>query len=309
LALEFIATRLNAEQRVSSEQLVALRAAQLLLEKQCASVGFTESADREDAHDLILRLRAFALPVCDDEPVQQAEKCNVPVRSTEVSELLCNGAPNRYIESEGRCACGALFQAGEPDCRDLMCSGNGASLRDYTTKQPACVCLPGWTGAACQRCADAPDGARWLCIGVPQSLVVAQHTHMLQLVAASTVRTRIDGSYYASGIDKQADSLPGVAPLDCACRTRVNRVDATAFETHIEAFEAAVDEWNEQLTLWAHAQMLLQPRPPTAAAASMSEKRGAIGVASVRQSSGTSALSMACGLLPFAVALRGLLSP
>jgi len=260
LALEFIATRLNAESGVTSDQLIALRAAQLLLEKQCAAVGFTDNTDRDDALDLIHRLQTLALPVCTDEPTIPADVCTPPTRGTEVSELLCNGAPNRYIDAERRCACGALFHAGEPDCRDLACSGNGASIYDYQTRQPACVCLPGWSGTTCQRCADSVDGARWMCIGVPQSLVVGQHTHVLQMVVTSSVTSRLSGLFYASNVDKQQDSLPGVAPLDCACRQIVDRILPSAFETHIETFEASVDERIEQAILWAHAQPLLEAR-------------------------------------------------
>ena len=265
LALEFIATRLNAEQSVTSDQLIVLRTAQLLLEKQCASVGFTDASDREDAVLAIQQLQALALPICADEAVIAPETCSVPTRGTEVAELLCSGPPNRYIDTERRCACAALYQAGEPDCRDLMCSGNGASLHDYAAKQAACVCLPGWTGTSCQRCADAVAGARWLCVGVPTALVVNQHTHVLVMVLTSSVPSRLDGSFYAANVDKQADGLPGTAPLDCACRRQANRIVPSTFETHIEAYEAALGDVQEQAVLWAHAQPQLEARTTAAA--------------------------------------------
>jgi hypothetical protein len=265
LALEFIATRLNAEQHVTSEQLVALRAAQLLLEKQCGTSAFTTSQDREDAQELIQRLETLALPVCANESAVPPDRCQPMVRATEVSELLCNGPPNRYIDNERRCACGAMYHIGEPDCRNLACGGNGVSIYDYQTNQPQCVCLPGWTGVSCNRCADAPAGARYLCIGVPNSLVVTQHTHVLQMVDAASVMARIDGSYYPSNVPKQNDALPGAAPLDCACRRQANRITSANFETHIETVEASLDEINEQTALWAHANVLLQPSRSSAA--------------------------------------------
>ena len=260
LALEFIATHLNADAHVTSEQLVALRAAQLLLERQCASSAFITTQDREDAVEAVAHLEALALPVCADERPQAADTCTPPTRGTETSELLCNGPPNRYVDVERRCACGALYHVGEPDCRDLACSGNGASIFNYATQAPACVCLPGWMGTSCNRCADAPAGARYLCIGVPTALVVAAHTHVLQMVDAASVTARIDGSFYATGVSKGTDGLPGVAPLDCACRRDVNRILPSSFETHLETLEAAMEEAEEEATLWAHAAVLLAPR-------------------------------------------------
>jgi len=261
LALEYIATHLNANAHVTSEQLVALRAAQLLLEKQCGTSAFIAPQDREDAHDALTRLESLSLPICADEKAVPPPTCTPPLRGTEESELLCNGPPNRYIEVERRCSCGAMYHVGEPDCRDLACSGNGASVYDYAARAPACVCLLGWAGASCSRCADAPRGARYMCIGMPSSLVVAQHTHVLLMVDQASVTSRLDGTYYPSSVPKEADSLPGVAPLDCACRRAANRITPASFETHIETLEAALEESEEEAALWAAASALLYPRP------------------------------------------------
>jgi hypothetical protein len=43
----------------------------------------------------------------------------------------------------------------------------------------------------------------------------------------------------------------------------VNRVLPTNFETHLETLEASMEETEEQTTLWAHASVLLHPRPTT----------------------------------------------
>jgi subtilisin family serine protease len=268
LALEYIALRLNAERFASSEHLVLMRATQLALESQCGSVGFTTAADRERATTLIHQLQTIASTnPCADEKIPTDTCTQQPtIRGTEQAELLCSGPPNRFIESERKCACGALFHVGEPDCRDLACSGNGASLFDYTINAPRCVCLPGWAGAQCQRCEEPISGARYLCIGVPKSLVVDHHTHVLQLVASSTLASRLDGTYYAPGVAKEPDALPGQGALDCACRRASARVVPESFETHIETFEAAREDEEEQSILWAHAQVLLHP-PPTSSPA------------------------------------------
>lgn len=260
LALEYIALRLNSERLATSEQLVAMRAAQLALESQCGSVGFTSAADREQANALIHQLQSLAtVPQCAGESIAVDTCAQPPVRGTETAEMLCSGPPNRFIESERRCACGALYHAGEPDCRDLACSGNGASLFDYQSNAPRCVCSPGWAGAQCQRCEEPLVGARYLCIGVPKSLVVDQHTHVLQLVASSTLAARLDGTYYAVGVAKEPDALPGQGALDCACRRAAARVVPESYETHIETYEAAREDEDEQKILWAHAQVLLHP--------------------------------------------------
>lgn len=304
LALAYIAAHLNAETHISSEQLVALRTTQLLLERQCGTSAFTSLQDREDALEAITRLETLALPVCADERHVPPDSCAAgPTRGTETSEALCNGPPNRYVDSERRCACGAMYHIGEPDCRDLACSGNGASVYNYATRLPTCVCLPGWTGVACNRCAEAPSGARYMCIGVPQSLVVAQHTHVLLMVDAASVTARLDGSYYPSGVAKEADGLPGTPPLDCACRRAVNRVLPTNFETHLETLEASMEEIEEQTTLWAHASVLLHPRPTTQALGSGGAPKQLTSDAQPRRAASSTAGRLEALALPAALLL------
>jgi len=277
LAMEYIAGRLNAgNTHVTSEQLVALRNAQLALETQCGAAGFLRPADRDAATTLLRTLQLLANEPCAEAKSDAAaaggsatiaDKCEPLLRGTELSELLCSGPPNRYIEVDQRCSCGALQHPGEPDCRHLACSGNGASLYDYKSAVERCACLPGWTGASCQRCDDAPVGTRYLCIGLPYE--VGADRHVLRLVAASTSAARIDGNYYASSVAKAADALPGSAGLDCACRVLTDRVLPEHYETHYDAYEAATDATiNEQL-LWARSEAILDSAAKTSTAAAV----------------------------------------
>lgn len=263
LAMQYIAGRLNAAKHVTSEQLVALRNAQLALEQQCASPGFTRLDERDRALELLRALEAVAGAPCKED-APSLDTCEPLVRGTELSELLCFGPPARYLEVERRCACGALQHPGEPDCRHLACSANGASVFDYTTLAPRCSCLPGWTGASCQRCEAPPLGTRYICIGLPTTLATR---HVLRLVSASTVAARIDGNYYPSVVQKLPDALPGNGALDCACRTLEDRILPEHYESHRVALEASLAMITREQLLWAATEAMIDAGRATTASA------------------------------------------
>lgn len=262
LALEYVAARLDARHAgggLSSERLLALRDAERLLGASCGAAGFLDADERAAGVHALALLRETALasgrpPCADDRPAAQ-ETCAVD--PTARADLLCSGAPNRYVETEHRCACSALRHPGEPDCAHLACSGHGASVFDYARQEERCSCLPGWAGSACARCETAAgDATEFLCVGMPRA--VAQATglvHARRAVLRSETAARLSGAFYATR-DKARDARPGTLGLDCSCAP-LNAASVAQFATHRDALEAAIDAEVAAMDAYARAEPLL----------------------------------------------------
>lgn len=262
LALEYIAARLDAQHAgagLSSERLLALRDAERLLGSACGSAGLLDADERAAGAHALARLQESAsatgrVPCTDDRPAAR-ETCAAD--PTARAELLCSGAPNRYIDDEFRCACSALRHPGEPDCAHLACSGHGASVFDYARQEERCSCLPGWAGSACSRCETASgDTTAFICVGLPRAVQRATgRTHARRAVIATELPARLDGAFYATR-DKARDAQPGTAGLDCACAP-VTGFSVAQFASHRDALEAALDAEVAQMDAYARAEPLL----------------------------------------------------
>lgn len=246
LAAQYIAGRLNAAvagATISADTVTALANTKTLLESRCATIGFATLADRTSARSLITSLTTFNEPSCASKVRTPFDTwCNATQASA--ANLFCSGAPNQFLND--KCKCDASRQD-EPDCRHLSCSGHGASIYDFSLGQDRCVCLYGWTGTACERCATAVvPGTQFICVGMPTSLVtIGAPTRVLRAVTQSSVASRLNGTYYANVARsfnrttpvKTADALPGADGLDCWCRSTSPL--ASSFATHYDALAAA----------------------------------------------------------------------
>ena len=265
LALEYIAARLDARHGgggLAAERLLALRDAERLLGGSCGAAGLLDADERAAGAHTLARLQAAASasgrPACpDDRPdaARATDSCSADPAAR--ADLLCSGAPNRYVDDEFRCACSALRHPGEPDCAHLACSGHGASVFDYARNEERCSCLPGWAGSACARCETATgDSTQFLCVGMPRA--VARQTgltHVRRAVLARQVPARLAGAFYAT-TDKAPDAQPGTRGLDCACAP-LNAATASQFATHRDALEAALDAEVAAMDAYAQAEPIL----------------------------------------------------
>ena len=259
LASAYIAARLNAGLAgvvLSVPTLSAMSSAKLLLESRCGTVGFTLATDRATAAGYTTTLLAFINGnPCPATPTPDNAWCSLGVAMTAAAasaDLLCSGSPNRFIAAESRCECGALRQP-EPTCSNLACSAHGSSIFDPESGAPRCICLPGWTGSACDKCATdlAPVGSRMLCVGSLTSAVAAgAPTYLLRAVPTATVAARLDGTYYARDASKTNDTLPGFGALDCWCRRTA--LAASDYVTHAAAVADASSVLASQL-VWSDA--------------------------------------------------------
>jgi hypothetical protein len=282
LASAYIAARLDSSLPgvvIGVNVLAAMRAGKLLLESRCNSVGFTAAADRAAAANYTTTLLAFvnAHPCASTAPADDNAWCRLSTTTTAAAaeaDLLCSGAPNRFIGSESRCECGATRHP-EPSCSNLACSGHGASIFDPDSNAPHCVCLPGWTGSACDKCAAmAPAGMRMLCVGADADAVASgAPRHLLRAVAASSVVARVNGSFYESDTEKADDALPGLGGLDCWCRESTAAPTSADFATHLTAMADATAAVTRQL-VWAEAA----PRQAVECAAPTLVLRAIVGV-------------------------------
>jgi len=262
LALEYVAARLDARHAgggLSSERLLALRDAERLLGASCGAAGLLDADERDAGAHVLARLRETAAatgrPPCAEPVATAADECVVDAAAR--ADLLCSGAPNRYIEAEHRCACSALRHPGEPDCAHLACSGHGASVYDYARQEERCSCLPGWAGSACARCETAAgDATEFLCVGLPVGVRAATGlTHARRAVLRDETAARLSGAFYATR-DKALDARPGTAGLDCACAP-VGVVSVASFASHRDALEAALDAEVAGMDAYARAEPLL----------------------------------------------------
>jgi hypothetical protein len=253
LAVEYIAARLNLAQLgfvATAQALLAVKNAKTLLEAHCGSLGFTDPAVRIQATSfastLVLSINqrpSTTTTACTRSTnawgyvVPTPESwCSASQSSTlGLTNLLCSSAPNAYSSATGACVCDASRQPNEPDCAHLSCSGNGVSLYNYTSGQQQCVCMPGWTGAACNSCGSSVTvGTRYLCVGSPLSTAKTMPKWFLRTVMSSTVTSRLSGVFYPTSVAKSVDALPGTSDLDCVCRQTSGAPKLESFTSHLQ---------------------------------------------------------------------------
>lgn len=250
LASQYIAARLNfATPNVATNAtfLTAMRDAKALLESRCGAPGLAFTSNRTRALALIAALTAYNEPPCAvGTPAPTDAWCSATIAS---ADLVCGPAgAGRYVAATASCVCGTTRQQ-EERCTNLACSGHGASVYDALARVDRCICLPGWAGAACDRCADPTiANSRYLCVGTSATAQRAgSPRYLLRAVASVSVPTRLSGTFYSSLLKKlgkatyarTADALPGNGSLDCACQT--NWPSAASFGSHANAAANATE--------------------------------------------------------------------
>lgn len=248
LASQYIAARLNfatPNMTTNSSVLAAIDTAKRILESRCGLDGLALSENRTRALSTIANLVAYNEPSCAAlSSVSTESWCSASVASADVR--VCGGKSNRYIANNATCKCSATRQQ-EPSCANLACSGRGSSVYDATQLQDRCICYPGWTGSACDRCAAATvAGARFICVGTAtKSQAAGSPKYLWRSVPSATVASRLAGTFYSSllkklgkaAITKTPDMLPGTGALDCWCQS--NRSVASTFLSHAAASDNA----------------------------------------------------------------------
>lgn len=290
LAREYAAAQLNADQPgqlVGAASLLIIESARKLLETRCG-VGFLDMDKRTEAMVAIAKLRALNEACGDKTAVVEPSQCAVNISD----QRVCLGG-GVYDQTVGSCLCHTNRHPGEPDCRNLACSGNGVSLYDYVGAVDRCTCFEGWSGPDCSQCASPADASTlYHCVGVPLSL--RQNTtstrRYIALIQRVTLADRLDGSFYK--VPKYADVRPGKDDVDCWCREVDERIAWRTLDSHRDAVITALAQRASMAMLGARSEVLFGAAPTTTAITPRP-----------KQSSGAASMKLGVGML----ALLGLL--
>lgn len=279
LSSQYIAARLNfATPNVATNAtfLSAMRDAKALLESRCGTIGLAFSANRTRALALIATLTAYNEPPCAfsaSPPAPTDAWCSAPIAS---ADIVCGpSGAGRYIGANASCICSAQRQQ-EERCTNLACSGHGTSVHDALARVDKCICLPGWSGASCDRCAEpSVAGTRYLCVGASATAQRAgSPRYMLRAVSSVSVADRLNGSFYSALLKKlgkptytrTSDALPGSGSLDCWCQT--NWPSPASFGSHAAAATNATETLARSLQWLAVFDDELSPPSTTVRTAS-----------------------------------------
>jgi hypothetical protein len=296
LARHVVAATENIRRGVAASGLTLARVAdaRALLAAHCTT-GFVTDAARDaraQAHSLIDVLALFNAGTCsgdnDDDAAHAPATC-IDERERASREYCGADAASTFDgDTDGVCRCASRFHPNARACNALHCNGYGASVPHTSTPgEYTCSCLPGWAGSACTTCASPPSSAvAYLCVGLVRARVPAAldrgESRVLVLVDATSVASRLGGSYYAATEVKAPDVRPGTSGVSCACQDAATAIDYRTYTSHADALAAARDAYTRHAALAALALPTSRaaasvappsPPPPSSTAASSSRHR------------------------------------